>query len=83
MVSYVVVWVLRYCKVTKIINIRIAIKRDIIAYLLLMVQAVLLILIQEKWVYVAEILIGVAILGLFFTELCAMVKKVTIKLRRK
>lgn len=83
LVSYVVVWGLRYYRAKKIINLDIALKRDIIAYLLLMAQAVLHILIQEKWIYAAEIIIGIVVLSLYFAELCAMGKKLSVKLRRK
>lgn len=71
MVSYVIVWTLRLKNVRKYVKIRLYLKRDILSYILLLVQTILLLVftMESAKLYVAESIIVCVILLLYKNEL--------------
>lgn len=69
MVSYALVWGARYIGANKIVKLTINVKKDCLAYLILIVQSILLILMQENVVYIAELVMTIVILSLHYSDI--------------
>lgn len=82
LLSYVVVWLLRYIKTRKIINFNINIKRDIVAYIVLLIQAITLYL-KFKYIYLTECILFIIILILYYKEIFEIIKTILQKIKIK
>lgn len=77
MVSYVIVWLIRMLLVRKHIKLRLRLKRDCIAYMLLVLQTIALLYLPEGiGAYALLLLVSVVIAGLFYKEVDTMAKSV-------
>lgn len=80
MVSYVIVWLIRILLVRKHIKLRLRLKRDCIAYMLLVLQTIVLLYLPEGiGMYALLLLVTVVIAGLFYKEVVTIAKSVLIK----
>lgn len=74
-VCYFVVWVMRYWHSKKFIKLRINLKRDLVTYVLLVVQAVVLLNEQGALLYGTEIVLFFVIAILYVRDLIAIIGK--------
>lgn len=69
-ISYIVVWGIRLCYMRKFLQVKLYLKRDIISYVLLVVQAMLLLLIQSGYMmYMIQIALFVVLVILYRKEI--------------
>ena len=79
-VCYLEVWFIRYKQSKKYIKLKINWMRDSIAYILLVIQAVVLLVIEQNYIlYLIEIMIFTCIVLLYMKDIYAMIKKGTKK----
>lgn len=85
MISYVVVWILRLKNMRKYVKIRLYLKRDILVYVLLIVQTILVLTftVESIKLYLAEIIIVGIILLLFKKELQIALNMLLKKIKNK
>lgn len=79
MISYAVVWAVRYCKSKKYIILRINIVRDLISYLVVIFQAIIL-MIEASASIPLQFLCFIFICILYFTEIKSIITKLRSKL---
>ena len=75
-VCYVVVWAMRLIQSKKYIKLRINLTRDIASYILLVVQAIVLLLVDTTRVYLIEVVLLLMICGLYRKEVVNVAKKI-------
>lgn len=75
-ISYVVVWVVRIVRVRKYMRLRIKLKRDCIAYLILLVQTVLVLIFKNDslMLYAVLALAFIAVALLYFNDIISVAK---------
>ena len=71
-ISYVEVWIVRYINSRHYVRLDIDIKRDIISYLVLLIQSLALLFLDAKW----QIIITVIIMILYKKDIKQVVKHV-------
>lgn len=82
-ISYIVVWAIRYIELKNFMNIRINLKRDLFSYILLIMQAIILIISKNNlFMYSIEIGSFVILMFLFKKELKCYFTIFTNKFRR-
>lgn len=82
MVSYGLVWFSRLKKASHIVNLSIKLKRDLLSYLVLLVQSLLLLLIQDvTLLYLMETLLLIMILFLYLKDLKLLISGLFKKLK--
>lgn len=74
LISYIVVWFGRFISIREIIDMRINVKRDIISYILLLIQTVLLIILRVNWGYLFQIILFVMLVTMYSKECGALIK---------
>ena len=78
--SYFIIWVIRLIKVKKYIKLMINIKRDIIIYILLIIQCFIVMYVNNIWVlYICESVLFISILLLFYDVFIKLVKRFGVK----
>ena len=76
-ICYFVVWVIRYYHSKKYINFKINIFRDIVTYMLLLVQSVVILFISTSWIlYGLEVALFVAIIFLYYNDIKLIINKI-------
>lgn len=76
-VCYFVVWVMRYWHSKKFIKLKISLKRDCITYVLLVLQALVLLMVKKNiWLYSSEVGIFLLIAILYKKDIMSVVSKV-------
>lgn len=76
-VCYFVVWVMRYWHSKKFIKLKISLKRDCITYVLLVLQALVLLMVKKNiWLYSSEVGIFLLIAILYRKDIMSVVSKV-------
>ena len=73
-ISYFVVWVIRMVNAKKYIKLRINIKRDLVVYFILVLQAVLMINFASIKVYIFQLILFAAIIFLNYNEINGLMK---------
>lgn len=77
LVSYIIVWIMRLKETNKIIKLNINIKLDVICYVLLILQAIIINIIEKKTLlYFLEVIIFMLILGLNMKNINELVAKI-------
>ncbi|WP_270529863.1 lipopolysaccharide biosynthesis protein [Limosilactobacillus vaginalis] len=80
MVCYIVIWAIRFIQSKKYIHLKINVKKDVLAYVLLIVQSILLISFsQEILVYSLQTLIIAVILVIYFNDVKFLLRKMAVK----
>lgn len=76
MISYLLVWGIRVVSVKKYMNLRLNLFRDVVAYVLLCIQAIVLFFIEKHiYIYLLEILLLLIILALYRAQFGTFVNK--------
>lgn len=75
-VSYFLVWVIRMVNVKKYITLKINIKRDLVVYSILVLQAVLMINMASTKVYVFEFILFITIIIFYYKEINTLLKSI-------
>lgn len=79
-VCYVVVWLVRVFQSRKYISMKINWFRDVISYLLLVVQTVFLLIMPEDiWMYIVQLILICAILWLYRNDIISLMNKIAIR----
>lgn len=81
-VSYATVWGVRLVNSKKYIKLNINIIRDICSYILLVVQAIVLLAVEEKMMFLVELILFVMVLGIYFKDCMLLLKKFNKKEKR-
>lgn len=69
-ISYIVVWGIRLCYMRKFLQVKLYLKRDILSYVLLVTQAILLLMIQSgSMMYIIQIALFVVLVILYHKEI--------------
>lgn len=74
--GYVVIWLLRFAYSRKYIRLRVKMARDVVSYLILILQTVVLIVLDGLMVYCIEILLFAIIIALYRDEVIALLKTI-------
>ena len=84
LISYVVVWFYRLIEAKKLIRMNIKITRDVISYIILLIQA-LIYLVTDSWLrlYGLQIILFVVIIEFYWQDEIEIIKKLSSKVRRK
>ncbi len=81
-ISYILVWAIRYYYMTKFISVKINLKRDIIIYVLLILQAVCMIIVKSTlWLYVVQGILFLLIAILLINDIRSTIKFIFNKMR--
>lgn len=84
MIAYIIVWIARIIESRKIIKVNINFKKDVLSYILLITQAVLMICINNQVVrYVVQAAAVIALLLINKNDIMFFVKKVTDKIKSR
>ena len=79
-ISFAIVWMVRYVQSKKYIKININIKRDIISYLLLILQSIILMLLKNNaYLYISEIIVFIVLLLLYLKDISLIFYKIAHK----
>lgn len=82
LVSYFFVWIIRYYHMSKFINIKINLKRDLISYVLLLIQAIIMITIDAIfYLYLLQLFIFIAIIILYIKDIGSTLKFILLKVK--
>ena len=82
--SYMLIWVLRLYKVTRQMKLGISLIRDALSYVLLYLQATLLVFYSYNWSgYLIQIGFVVAVFVLYFKELTGVARKVLSRVKSR
>lgn len=73
-ISYFVVWAIRMVNAKKYITLKINIKRDLIVYFILVLQAVLMINIASIKVYILQFILFITIITLYYKDINGLLK---------
>lgn len=73
-ISYFVVWVIRMVNAKKYITLKINIKRDLVAYFILVLQAVLMINIVSIKVYILQFILFITIIFFYYKDINSLLK---------
>ena len=83
-ISYIIVWIIRYWHSKKFVRMQINLKRDIVTYSLLIVQAILLLLISEDWIlYLVEIGSFMLIIFLYMKDITVIINRLYNKIKER
>lgn len=84
MISYFSVWVIRYYHMKQFIQIQIKLRRDLISYVFLVAQAILMIIMKNNLcMYIIQIILFVIIILLFMRDIEEILKSILLKSRDK
>lgn len=84
LISYFVVWLIRFYYMSKFIHIRINVKRDILAYIIILVQAVAMIVVENMlYMYLFQIILFLVMILLYVKDMKNAFKVIVAKLRGK
>lgn len=75
LISYVLVWIGRYRAANRIIKMNINLKRDIVSYVVLIIQAILMSAITETFGYVLQVVIFAIIIAAYYKDGISILKK--------
>ena len=82
--SYMLIWVLRLYKVTNQIKLNIQLPRDVLSYVLLYIQATLLVFYSDNWNgYIIQTGLFISIIVLYFREFVEMIKKILLRVKKR
>lgn len=82
--SYMLIWALRLYKVTNQIKLNIQLPRDVLSYVLLYIQATLLIFYSDNWNgYIIQTGLFISIIVLYFREFVEMIKKILLRVKKR
>lgn len=73
-ISYFVVWVIRMVNAKKYITLRLNIKRDLVVYFILVLQAALMINIDSTKVYILQLILFISTIILYYKEISGLLK---------
>ena len=76
LMSYCLVWTVRFKEVNKIIKLSVRIKRDIITYCLLIIQAVIINMFDGSMLYGVEVIISTIVLLLYIEDIEYLMKQI-------
>lgn len=83
-ISYFVVWAIRYVSSRRFITLRIHLLRDIVSYMLLVIQAIIILVVSNDYLlYVFECVLLLLIVILYRDDIFKMCRKVWGKLKRQ
>lgn len=84
MISYCVIWIIRYYHMNKFICIKINFKRDLVVYILLVVQAIIGVIIENAaYMYILQMFLFITLILLYMKDISNIVRFVSMKLRRR
>ena len=82
--SYMLIWALRLYKVTNQIKLNIQLPRDVLSYVLLYIQATLLVFYSDNWNgYIIQTGLFISIIVLYFREFVEMIKKILLRVKKR
>lgn len=81
LVSFWTVWSIRYEHVKKYVNLKINLKRDYTSYIILLLQAIILLAVSSEKLYIGEILLFLLIMYLYKDEVGNLIVKLKLKNR--
>ena len=76
MISYCIVWIFRFIHSKKFIMLRVNLTRDVVSYILLCVQSIIILLIDGILLYVFEISVFVLIIVLYKSDFLGVLEKI-------
>lgn len=80
LLAYIIVWMIRLIKVNKIVTIKINLKKDIVAYSILITQSIILILEWEIFLtYLVESILLIVIFLIYSKQITGLMKKILAK----
>ena len=80
-ISYIVVWGIRLCYMRRYLQAKLYLKRDIASYILLVIQAVLLLLIPSGCImYMIQIVLFIMLIGFYRKEVLMPLKVLSLRL---
>ena len=81
-ISYIVVWGIRLCYMRRYLQAKLYLKRDIASYILLVIQAVLLLLIPSGCImYMIQIVLFIMLIGFYRKEVLMPLKVLKSKVK--
>ena len=81
--SYMLIWILRLYKVTRRMKLNIMLVRDVLSYIVLYIQATLLVFYSYEWQgYVIQIEMVALVLVLYYRDLRTLFKKILARIKR-
>ena len=81
--SYMLIWILRLYKVTCRMKLNIMLVRDVLSYIVLYIQATLLVFYSYEWQgYVIQIEMVALVLVLYYRDLRTLFKKILARIKR-
>ena len=82
--SYMLIWMLRLYKVTRQMKLDINLVRDALSYILLYLQATLLMFYSYNWSgFLIQIVFVIAVFWLYFKDVIGMARKVLVRMKTK
>lgn len=73
-ISYFAVWLIRMVNAKKYIRLKINIRRDLVAYFILVLQAILMINITSIKVYMLQLILFISIILIYYKEIDGLLK---------
>lgn len=84
MISYFIVWLFRYIQVKKTIEFKITLVKDLIAYAILLAQAIVMVLIESVLIKYAIIIVALAvIMVVYFKDISVLAKALLSKIKNR
>lgn len=84
LVAYAIVWILRYKEANKFVKLNIHLKRDIMIYLILVIQSIILLVnMSSLFTYVIEVVVFIVIIIMLRKDIKEFVMKILGKIRNR